>query len=119
MFFLPAQKLWISGSFLSHKRSANDIDVVVWIDTGQPIDVERLASLRTHNNAYTPFKDDDGQINFDPLPRIQPGNGRIDAFYAKVGNVDNETYWSEVWSTIVDKDTNTVLGTKGFLEVRL
>lgn len=119
MLCLTSQKLWISGSFLSRERSANDIDVVVWIDTTQHIDVERLVSLQTHNDAYKHITNENGQGDFTPLPRIQPGNGRVDAFYAAAGNVDKETYWSEVWSTIFDKKTLRTLGTKGFLEVRL
>ena len=111
-------RLWLGGSFLTDKNDANDIDVVVWVDPEQ-VDRARLASVLTHQNVYELNKDFAGNGRLIPISRIQPGNGRVDAFFANAGDQFAEVAWDSIWSTIFDKESEEKLGEKGYLEVTL
>lgn len=115
---VKAVKLWIGGSFLTSKPDPHDIDIVVWVDPIYQDDLPKmefqspLISLRT--NQWLD-QDADGK---ETVFRWQPGNDRVDGFFAIDGMKKFEDGWTFSWGTIFD-ERREAIGEKGFLEVRL
>lgn len=115
----PVFTMWIDGGFVTHKKAPpKDVDVAYFVDpasVSESLTDEELNALITHVDPWRPRIDvqTHAHVGFDPIGRIQPAFGLMDAFVVRLGDPVAEEIWHRNWS----RQYEPGLKPKGYLEV--